>query len=197
MFILPHFLSLWQLPGNKGIGRVILQKWSHTVPVSRRSAFLPNNTSCLFLHVSQLRTNSFFSNCLLYHRLPGPQTIQPFILSSTGIRDAISFSPPHRCQKHLGMPLPESSEFPEQSLDNGNLTLQRWSSQHSSCHMSVCGGYTLRFVGMPSKKLTSSNHMLQTLFSSRLIRKYNLVKVYPHRPEQETESDSDGSRGFK
>lgn len=87
--------------------------------------FLPNNTSCLFLHVSQLRTNSFFSNCLLYHRLPGPQIIQPFILSSAGIRDAISFLPPHRCQKHLGMPLPESSEFPEQSLDNANLTLQR------------------------------------------------------------------------
>ena len=51
--------------------------------------------------------------------------------------------------------------------------------KHSSCHTSIYGGYTLLFVGMPSKKLTSSKHMLQTLFSSLLVRKYNRVKAYP------------------
>lgn len=105
---------------TKGSGELFYKNGITLYLLAGEVLFLPNNTSCLFLHVSQLRTNLFFSNCLLYHCMPGPQIIQPFILSSTGIQDAISFSPPHRCQKHLWMPLPESSEFPEQSLDKGH-----------------------------------------------------------------------------
>lgn len=62
--------------------------------------------------------------------------------------------------------------------------------------MSIFGGYTLLFMGMPSMKLGSPNHRLQTLFPSSLIGKCKLMKVYPSRIEQETEFNSDGLRDF-
>lgn len=105
---------------RKGSGELFYKNGITLYLLPSKVLFLPHSTSCLFLHVNQLRTNSFFSNCLLYHRMHGPQTIQPPILPSTGIQDAISFLPPHRCHKYSWTSFPESSEFPEQSLDSGN-----------------------------------------------------------------------------
>lgn len=49
----------------------------------------------------QFGTTSFFSNCLLHQHTDRPQTIQPFVLPSTGIQEVIS-------QKYPSTSFPES-----------------------------------------------------------------------------------------